>query len=103
MTSRQSSAQNHSLIVAVKKHLAKVIAPHSINHELKHRMSPAQNVTYSQVINLIQTPTSIEEIYRSVLTETYSECQPCENDILSLIQLLAQSGLVDVQLEIKAA
>jgi hypothetical protein len=102
MTSLQASSQTHSLIVAAKTHLAKVIAQHALTHELKHRLSPAQNVTYPRVISLIQTPTSIEEIYKSVLQETYADCQPSEKDILSLIQLLAQCGLVDIQLEIKA-
>ncbi|MEB3213375.1 MAG: hypothetical protein VKL39_18645 [Leptolyngbyaceae bacterium] len=103
MTSSNSFPHTHSLIVAVKKHLAKVIAHHSVSHDLRHRLSPAQNVTYPRVMSLIQTPTTIEEIYQSVLKETYSDCQPSEKDILGLIQLLAQSGLVDVQLEIKNA
>lgn len=103
MTSSKTYTHNHSLVVAVKKHLEKAIANHSFNHALKHRMNQAQHVTYPRIINLIQTPTSLEEIYQAVLKDTYLDCQPCEHDILSLIQMLAQLGLIDVRLEIKHA
>lgn len=103
MTSMKSSSPNHSLVVAVKEHLAKVVSHHTFNSTLEGQMNDAQNSTFPRIWKLIQTPISLEEIYHSILKDTHIDCQPCEQDILSLIQMFARLGLVDIRIEIKSA
>ncbi len=103
MNSTSSKSPTPALVVAAKENLAKVVSHHSFNTALKSQVNGTFNATYSRIWKLIQTPTNLEDIYKTVLKETHVDCQLCEQDILSLIQTLARLGLIDIRIEIKGA
>lgn len=103
MNSTQTKTPKPSLVVAAKENLAKVVSHHSFNTTLKSQVNGTLNTVYSRIWKLIQTPTNLEDIYKTVLKETHVDCPICEQDILSLIQTLARLGLIDIRIEIKGA
>lgn len=99
--SSNPSLSNYSLVIAAKKKLETVVSHHPSNINLNKQIDEVLDTIYPQIWKLIQNPTNLEEIYKVMLKEQHIGCGICEQDILCLIQKLAESGLIDVRIEIK--
>jgi len=84
-------------VVAVKDQVSSSLDEEAVVLHLKKGMYYGLNSVGATVWNALQQPRKVEEIQRLILAEYDVEPGPCEQDLLQLLQELAEAGLIEVQ------
>lgn len=67
--------------------------------DLKSGVYYGLNETGTSIWNLIQRPQSVQEIISAILLKYKIEPERCERDVKSLLQELADNGLIEINNE----
>ena len=86
-----------SIIVAAKDQVSCDLAGDTAILNLKSGIYYSLNRLGSHIWNIIQEPTALDDIRRTVLDEYEVQSGQCESDLLALIEELAGAGLIEVQ------
>ena len=84
-------------VVAVKDHVSCTLDEEAVVLHLKKGMYYGLNSVGATVWNALQQPRKVAEIQQLILAEYDVDPGPCEQDLLHLLQELAEVGLIEVQ------
>lgn len=91
-----------SIVVAAKNQVAAGLAAEAVILNLNSGVYYGLDAVGARIWNLLQEPSSVNDIRRAILEEYEVEPERCERDLLALLEKLAAVGLIDVKNE-KAA
>jgi hypothetical protein len=86
-----------SVVVASKDQVSSELGSEAVILDLKGGIYHGLNATGARIWTLLATPKTVGEIRDTILREYDVEPQRCERDLLSLLDLLAAKGLVEVR------
>jgi len=84
------------VVVAAKDQVSSDLGDEVAILNLKNETYYGLNSVAARVWQLIRTPRTVREVWEAVAAEYDVEPDRCERDVLTLLQKLADAGLVDV-------
>ena len=88
-----------SIVVASKDQLASAIGGETVILGLSSGRYYGVDSVGARIWQLIQEPTSVAEVLRTLLSEYEVDAQRCQSDLLHVLQKMIDSGLVEVRFE----
>lgn len=88
---------DYSIVVAAKEQVSCDLAGEAVILNLKNGVYCGLDPVGARTWNLIQEPRAVHDIRDILLQEYDVEPERCEQDLLALLQQLADEGLVEVQ------
>ena len=86
-----------SVVVVTKDQMASDVGGETVILGLTAGRYYGLDAVGARVWQLIQTPTAVSDVCRTIVAEDEVEPARCETDVLALLQKLADAGLVDVR------
>ena len=86
-----------SVVVASKDQMASDIAGETVILGLSAGRYYGLDAVGARVWQIIQTPTAVADLARTIVGEYDVEPDRCEADLLALLQKMADAGLVEVR------
>jgi len=95
----KSTVSRSSTVVAAKDQVSSDLGGEVAILDLKAGMYYGLDEVGARIWELIQEPRAVREVHNMLLSQYDVERERCERDLLSLIQQLADEGLVEVRNE----
>ena len=92
-----ASVSGHSIVAAAEGQISCDVAEEMAILDLQSGVYYGLNCVGSRIWQLIQQPTSVGEVRRTLLEEYDIEPECCERELLALLQDLAAKGLIEVK------
>lgn len=86
-----------SSLVAIQEQVSSELSGESVILNLKSGVYYGLNPVGAKIWELIQEPKTVREVRDTILTEYEVEPEQCDRDILTLVQQLAEVGLIEVK------
>jgi hypothetical protein len=86
-----------SIVVVSKDQMASDVAGETVILGLTAGRYYGLDAVGARVWQIIQTPTAVSDVRRTILSEYDVEPERCEADLLTLLQKMADAGLVEVR------
>src|SRR5215207_4478914 len=96
---RKSVVSGSSTVVAAKNQVSSDLGGEVAILDLKAGMYYGLDEVGARIWELIQEPRAVREVHNMLLSQYDVERERCERDLLSLLQQLADEGLVEVRNE----
>jgi hypothetical protein len=91
-----SSISLYSIVRASPNQVSSDLGEEAVILDLKKSVYHGLDATGARIWRLIQQGTSIERIRDALLEEYEVEQQRCQQDVLELVNALAENGLVEI-------
>jgi hypothetical protein len=95
----KSTVSRSSTVVAAKDQVSSDLGGEVAILDLKAGMYYGLDEVGARIWELIQEPRAVREVHNMLLSQYDVERERCERDLLSLLQQLADEGLVEVRNE----
>jgi hypothetical protein len=95
----KSTVSRSSTVVAAKNQVSSDLGGEVAILDLKAGMYYGLDEVGARIWELIQEPRAVREVHNMLLSQYDVERERCERDLLSLLQQLADEGLVEVRNE----
>ena len=89
----------YSSVVATKNQVSSELAGEAVILNFKSGKYYGLNAVGVRVWNLLQQPTTVNNIHNTLLEEYQVDPECCAHDIVALLQNLANEGLIEVRNE----
>lgn len=89
----------HSIVVASKDQLASDIGGETVILGLSAGRYYGVDAVGARIWQLIQEPTAVADVKRTIVAEYDVDPERCEVDLLKLLQRMVDAGLVEVRIE----
>lgn len=86
-----------STVVAIREQVSADLADEAAILNLKDGVYYGLNPVGARIWKLVQEPKTVHEIRKTIATEYDVEPDRCERDVLSLLQELADRGLIEIR------
>jgi hypothetical protein len=86
-----------SIVVVSKDQMASDVAGETVILGLSAGRYYGLDAVGARVWQIIQTPTAVSDVRRTIVSEYDVEPERCEADLLALLQKMADAGLVEVR------
>ena len=93
----QMTLDPHSIVVASKDQLASAIGGETVILGLSAGRYYGVDAVGARIWQLIQEPTEVAEVRRTIVSEYAVDPERCEADLLKLLQQMIDAGLVEVR------
>jgi hypothetical protein len=93
----QMTLDPHSIVVASKDQLASAIGGETVILGLSAGRYYGVDAVGARIWQLIQEPTEIADVRRTIVSEYAVDPERCEADLLKLLQQMIDAGLVEVR------
>ena len=91
-----ASLSAHTVIVASSQQVSCPLGDESAILNLKNSVYYGMNAVGARVWNLLQQPRSVSDLRDALLDEYEVEKEPCERDLIELLQKMHGEGLIEV-------
>ncbi|NJM65476.1 MAG: lasso peptide biosynthesis PqqD family chaperone [Acaryochloris sp. RU_4_1] len=92
-----TTISKQTTVVATPEQVSSDLAGESVILNLKTGMYFGLNEVGTSIWNLLQEPRSVHDICDAILQEYEVAAEQCEQDVLSLLQELAESELIEIK------